>query len=173
MALAETMVEKGYVATTVADVLQAAGVSRETFYQQFSSKQDCFMSAFEIAMQIALAESSRPVPSDVPPLERFSDGVRVYLDTLASQPAFARLFLIEVWAAGPAAWERRAELQQRQVERLQKVLGARTKRDRFAAEALVSATVAMVTVRLAVDDLEGIRELHAPLTELAGRLLGE
>jgi hypothetical protein len=78
-----------------------------------------------------------------------------------------------VWAAGPAAWERRAELQRRQVERLQKVLGARTKRDRFAAEALVSATVAMVTAHLAVDDLEGIRGLHAPLTELAGRLVGE
>ena len=81
MALAETMVEKGYVATTVADVLRAAGVSRETFYQQFSSKQDCFMSAFEIAMQIALAESSRPVPSDVPPLERFSDGARASTST--------------------------------------------------------------------------------------------
>ncbi len=170
-ALADTMVEKGYVATTVADILRAARVSRETFYQQFSSKEDCFMSAFEIAMQFALAGANRPVPSEVPPLARFSDGLRAYLDTIASQPAFARLFLIEVWAAGPVAWKRRAELQQRQVERLQKELGARSKRDRFAAEALVAVTVSMVTARLAADDVDGIRALHGPITDLAARLL--
>jgi AcrR family transcriptional regulator len=171
MALADTMVEKGYVATTVADVLRAAGVSRETFYEQFSSKEDCFLSAFEYAMQYALAGTSGPVPRGVPPLERFGRGLRVYLDTIAAQPAFARLFLIEVYAAGPAAWRRRFELQQREVERLQKVLGARSKRDRFAAEALVSATVSMVTARLAADDLDGVRALYGPLTDLAGRLL--
>jgi AcrR family transcriptional regulator len=170
-ALADTMVEKGYVATTVADVLRAARVSRETFYEQFSSKEDCFMSAFEIAMQFALAGAARPVPSDVPPVERFSRGLRVYLDTLASQPAFARLFLIEVWAAGPAAWRRRAELQGQEIERLQKVLGARSKRDRFAAEAMVSATISMVTARLAAGDVDGVRALHGPLTDLAARLL--
>jgi AcrR family transcriptional regulator len=173
MALAETMVEKGYVATTVADVLRAARVSRETFYQQFSSKEDCFMTAFEIAMQYALAGTFAPVERGVPPLERFSRGLRVYLDTVAAQPAFARLFLIEVYAAGPAAWQRRFELQRREVERMQKTLGVRSKRDRFAAEALVSATVSMVTARLAADDLDGVRALHAPLTELAGRLLAK
>jgi AcrR family transcriptional regulator len=169
--LADTMVEKGYVATTVADVLRAAGVSRETFYQQFSSKEDCFMSAFEIAMEYALAGVSDPVPTDVAPLEWFSRGLAVYLDTLASQPAFARLFLIEVYAAGPVALQRRAELQERVVERFRKVLGVRGKRDRFAAEALAAATVSLVTARLAADDLDGLRALHGPLTELAGRLL--
>ena len=47
--MAEAMMEKGYVNTTVADVIGRAGVSRETFYQQFSSKADCFMSAFDAA----------------------------------------------------------------------------------------------------------------------------
>ena len=170
-ALADTMVEKGYVATTVADILRAARVSRETFYQQFSSKEDCFMSAFEIAMQFALADATKPAPSEVPPLERFSQELRTYLDTIASQPAFARLFLIEVWAAGPVAWSRRAELQRHQIERLQKVLGVRSKRDRFAAEALVSAGISMVTARLAAGDVDGVRALHGPLVDLAIRLL--
>ena len=40
--MAQVMAEKGYVATTVADVLRAAKVSRETFYEQFESKEDCF-----------------------------------------------------------------------------------------------------------------------------------
>ena len=39
--------------------------------------------------------------------------MRAYLETLASQPAFARTFLIEVFAAGPRALERRAEVLRR------------------------------------------------------------
>ena len=46
-ALAETMSERGYVGTPVAAILERAGVSRETFYQQFSSKPDCFIAALE------------------------------------------------------------------------------------------------------------------------------
>jgi AcrR family transcriptional regulator len=42
-AMAEAMTVNGYVGTSVADVLRGAGVSRQTFYQQFLSKQDCFM----------------------------------------------------------------------------------------------------------------------------------
>jgi hypothetical protein len=39
--------------------------------------------------------------------------VRAYLQTLAENPAFARTFLIEVFAAGPRALDRRAEVLQR------------------------------------------------------------
>ena len=48
-AMADAMSEQGYVATPVADVIKRAGVSRESFYELFSSKLDCFMSAFDIA----------------------------------------------------------------------------------------------------------------------------
>ena len=53
--MAEAMMEKGYVDTTVADVIKRAGVSRETFYQQFSSKADCFMTAFDAAADLLIA----------------------------------------------------------------------------------------------------------------------
>ena len=49
-AMAEVMADKGYARTSVADVLRVAHVSRETFYEQFASKEDCFMSAFETVM---------------------------------------------------------------------------------------------------------------------------
>ena len=48
-AMAEVMAEKGYARTSVADILRRARVSRETFYELFDSKEDCFMSAFEQA----------------------------------------------------------------------------------------------------------------------------
>src|ERR687887_842834 len=46
-ALVEVVAEKGYAATTVADIIGRAGVSRTTFYQQFKDKEDCFLVAHQ------------------------------------------------------------------------------------------------------------------------------
>ena len=48
-AMAQAVATKGYAETTVADVVRVAGVSRKTFYQQFSNKQDCYRAAFDRA----------------------------------------------------------------------------------------------------------------------------
>lgn len=172
-ALAEQMTVKGYVATTVADVLRGAGVSRETFYEQFASKQDCFMAAYDTAIALILARVAFEHGADVPrgPLERFGAGLATYLDALAGEPAFARLFLVEVYAAGPAAIARRAEAQERFADLIAATFGAEGPEERFACDALVAAIGAMVTARLAVQDTAGLRALHGPLVTLAARIL--
>ena len=170
-ALAEAMTEKGYVGTSVADVLSGAGVSRETFYQQFSSKEDCFMGAFEAAVDAIVAAASWIRDAGDEPIEQFDRVLGAYLAVLGGEPAFARLFLLEVYAAGPAALERRAQSQQRFVDLLGEVFGARTREQRFACEALVAAISAMVSARLAADDIDGLRALHKPLVGLARKLL--
>jgi AcrR family transcriptional regulator len=169
-ALAQTMADKGYVATTVADILRAAGVSRETFYEQFKSKEDCFAHAYEAAAGILLAGLSETQAGDGDPLDRLGRTLSVYLDTLAAESEFARLFLVEVYAAGPEALARRAAVQRAFVDLVTDGLGARTAEDRFACEAFVAATSSMVTTRLAANDLDGLRALHRPLLRLAGRL---
>src|SRR6195256_1200113 len=50
-AMAEAVAEKGYVGTAVADVIERAGVSRETFYEHFSSKEDCFLAAYDTGVE--------------------------------------------------------------------------------------------------------------------------
>src|SRR5918997_1938414 len=45
-AMAGVVADKGYAAATVADVVRTAGVSRTTFYEQFRSKEDCFLEAY-------------------------------------------------------------------------------------------------------------------------------
>ncbi|MCP2315689.1 transcriptional regulator, TetR family [Nocardia amikacinitolerans] len=42
-AMAEAIRERGYRDATVADVVRAARTSRRTFYEHFTSKQDCFI----------------------------------------------------------------------------------------------------------------------------------
>ncbi len=171
-ALAQTMADKGYAAVTVADVLRAAGVSRETFYEQFKSKEDCFAHAYEAAARMLLAGLTEEAEgADGDPLERLGRTLSVYLDTLAAESEFARLFLVEVYAAGREALARRAAVQRAFVDLVIDGLGARTAEDRFACEAFVAATSSMVTTRLAANDIDGLRALHRPLLRLAGRLL--
>ena len=55
-AMAATVAEKGYAATTVADLLDLSGVSRSSYYDHFSDKQDCFLAAVEALLGPALEE---------------------------------------------------------------------------------------------------------------------
>ncbi len=172
-AIAEATAERGYVATSVADVISRAGTSRETFYQQFSSKQDCFIAAYELAASLVLAELEREAASDGTPVQRFDRAIAAYLDTLAAEPAFARLFMVEVYAAGDEVLASRAEIQRRFVRLVTKSFRARDRSARFACEALVAAITTLVMTRLAARDIEGLRGLREPLTGLVGRALGE
>jgi AcrR family transcriptional regulator len=169
-AMAEVMAQKGYVATSVADVLRAAKVSRETFYEQFDSKEDCFVSAHEAAVQTVMASAAAAPPAQGTGIERFDRGLKTLLDAIADHPELSRLFMIEVYAAGPQALERRAALQRQWAGLLDNAFGRRTAADRFANEAIVAATSTMITSRLAAGDIKGIRALRRPLVELARRL---
>jgi AcrR family transcriptional regulator len=171
-AMAEAMAENGYAQTSVADVLGRARVSRETFYQQFSSKQDCFIAAYEQAASEILANLDREAASAGTPLERFDRTLGVYLEALAGEPAFARLFMIEVYSAGDEVLERRAEIQQRFADLVSAAFGARDTTERFACEALVAAIATMVTARLAANDIDGLLALRSGFSDLVRQALG-
>jgi AcrR family transcriptional regulator len=119
-AMVEAVAEKGYAPTTVADVVAGAGVSRRTFYEHFSDKEDCFLAAYDAGVDILLGHlvEQAAAAGGLDWRERTRRGVRAYLDVLAAEPAFARTFLIEVVAAGPRALDRRAEVHGRFVELL-------------------------------------------------------
>jgi AcrR family transcriptional regulator len=171
-AMAEAMAEKGYALTSVADILRRARVSRETFYELYSSKEDCFMSVFDAAyaaIGAAMAESSGQSTADPPGEPRLARVLDDYLGAIAADPVTARVFLIEVYAAGPAAIERRTALQHGLVDLLAAAAGA-DERDRFAVEAGIAAIAALVTARLAVGDVDEIRALRDPILELLDRL---
>ena len=180
-AMADAVMTKGYTATSVADVLRGAGVSRETFYQQFGSKLDCFMSVFEEAASALFdwVDALVTTPGDEEGaggdarLALFERAFGAYLDALVGRPAYARVLLVEVVAAGPEALRRRADVQARVVDRLAELLevdeGDATAR--FACEALVAAIGALVTVPLVDGDVAGVERLRAPVVDLVRRAL--
>ncbi|APA94777.1 hypothetical protein NS506_00698 [Nocardia seriolae] len=172
LAMAEAMTENGYVGTPVAAVIKRAGVSRETFYEQFRSKEDCFEAAYERAAELMLTGILTATGAEFDGetgAERIERLLGSYLDALAGQPAYARLFLVEVYAVGSEAIDRRTQMQETFVAMVADVLGADTAEQRFACQTLVAALSAMVTARIAVGDLDGLRELREPLLDLVRR----
>jgi AcrR family transcriptional regulator len=175
-AMAETVAEKGYVRTTVADVIERAGVSRETFYAVFADKEDCFLAAYDAGVDALLEVMGAALAgSRAGPERRLDRVLSAYFAALAAEPDFARTFLIEVYAVGPRALERRAELQQRFVATMGEIFGldsaTRGSPERFACEALVAAISSLVTTRVGAGRFDELDELRAPLVGLARRMV--
>jgi AcrR family transcriptional regulator len=117
-AVGRAVAEKGYAAATIDDIVRGAGVSKKTFYEHFRDKLDCFLAAYEAASDELLARLREAQSRQEGWLERTRAGIVAYLRWLAAEPALARVFLIEVAAAGPVAAERRERLRDRYAELL-------------------------------------------------------
>ena len=108
----QVVAEKGYAATTVADIVARAGVSRRTFYEQFPDKEACFLAAYDTGVELVLGTIREAI--DAVPVDdwraRARASVETFMDVLAVEPAFAQALHIEMFGAGPAALRRRAEV---------------------------------------------------------------
>jgi AcrR family transcriptional regulator len=98
--------EKGYAATTVADLTKRAGISRTTFYELFSDKETCFLAAYDNAVDVLVRRISAAYEAEERWPDRARAGLATLLEALAADPAQARLALVDVTAAGPAAQRR-------------------------------------------------------------------
>jgi AcrR family transcriptional regulator len=111
-ALVDTVAERGYNATTVANITKAASVSRRTFYEHFADKEACFLAAYEMvadhirtSMQVA-AEAFEEWPQKV------RAALGTMLSFLAGEPELARVCMIEpIAAGGEIAAKHRASMQ--------------------------------------------------------------
>jgi AcrR family transcriptional regulator len=180
-ATTEAVAEQGYVKTTVADILARAGVSRATFYEQFADREECFQAAYqataELVADVMAAELERMQESGgQDPLARLDRVLGVYLQALQDAPALARVFLVEVYAAGPAAIEQRCASLERFVDIVAEthrgetgVLGTRASQ-RFAAQVVVGAVSSLVTNAVGVGDTGDLVALRRPLMRLAAQI---
>ncbi len=148
-AIAEAVAAKGYGATSVADVIGRAGVSRRTFYEHFRDKEACFLAAYDVGVEVLMATM------------RAGEPIQAYLETLAAEPAFARTFLIEIGAAGPRALARRQEVHEAFAAMIS---------DRPVALAIVGALNEVVTREVAAGRTAQLPELHGFLTDVYERL---
>jgi AcrR family transcriptional regulator len=99
-AMVATVAEKGYEATTVADLVKLSGVSRSAFYRHFEDKQACFLAAVEALVEPTLKRlgSDESVPAGS---ERARQAFELLIELIVRQPAAAKMCIVEVYGAGP------------------------------------------------------------------------
>lgn len=105
-AMVRVVGHKGYKATSVADVIDEAGVSRTTFYKHFEDKQECFLAAYDLVVERVLDEVIASCDPTQPWLERMRVGLTTVVERFAVDPALARTAIVEVAAAGSDARRR-------------------------------------------------------------------
>jgi AcrR family transcriptional regulator len=101
--------ESGYPAVTVADIVRRARVSRAAFYVHFVDKEDCFLAATGEGRQLMITHvisATRALPEGTRDEEVIRAACRAFLTFLADEPAFARVFYIDMPGAGPLAVDR-------------------------------------------------------------------
>ena len=121
-AAGQAVADKGYAAATIDDIVGGAGVSKKTFYEHFDDKLGCFLAAYEAASDelyehVTAAQDAAGAEWH----DRTRAGIHAYLRWLAAEPALARVFLIEIAAAGPDALACRERLRDRYAERMREL----------------------------------------------------
>ena len=172
------VVERGYAATTITDVVRHARVSRRTFYEHFEDKEACFLAAYDAVSNAILTAIEGAASEHEEWRDRLLAGVRAYLQGLAAEPALARVFTVDILSGGPAALARRREVLRRFARSLREQVdavveaGAPGRRiDDVTALALAGAIHELVLEALEARRGEDLPALEAPIAELVAAVV--
>jgi AcrR family transcriptional regulator len=108
-AMTAAVAELGYANVRIADVVERARVSRQSFYEQFPDKEACFLAAHERGIELILERLSQSAQDlqSLDPGAQLRAGIRTYLGLAAAEPEFAHCMLIELPAIGTAGLQAR------------------------------------------------------------------
>jgi AcrR family transcriptional regulator len=109
-AMTELVGEQGYGATTVAEVIARAGVSRKAFYEHFSNKEQCFLATYDWIVAEGFERVAGAASQAGGLQQELGFGLDALFKRANEKPGVERLVLIEVAALGPAGIARREQL---------------------------------------------------------------
>lgn len=100
----------GYRETNVQDVIERAGVSRPTFYEHFTNKDDCFLAAFDAAARRLRARVSAAAAKGCDWRSRLRLSLAAVLAFAVAEPQTARTLIVEARAGSAEATQHRIDL---------------------------------------------------------------
>lgn len=162
------MDELGYANTTVADITSRARVSRRTFYELFSDREDCLAAVLEDSLQLIRAELEQADFEGLDWCEQMRAGLWAILTFFDREPALARVCVVQASRGEPKMLARREQVFAELAAKVDKGREESTRGGEctpLTAEGLVGATYAIVHARL-------LRGECPPLTSLVGELTG-
>jgi AcrR family transcriptional regulator len=165
-ATVDVVCERGAGSVSVTDIVEHSGVSRRTFYEAFSDRDDCFLAAFEEALAAAHEAVMPAYLAESKWHERIRAGLVALLCFLDEEPKTARLLVCEPLAGDPKMLGRREQA----LALLTSVVdGGRVHATgtvdlpALTAESLVGGVLSVIHTRL--------RAAREPLSELTNQLM--
>jgi AcrR family transcriptional regulator len=154
--LAASITERGYRASTVADIVRYARTSKRTFYDQFAGKEECFLELLRSDIE-KLGESIQvSVDPEADWRQQIRQAVEAYVGYIEARPAITLSWIRELPSLGAAA----RPVQRRGLQLLSSLLI-----DLSANPGFRRAKLPPLTAPLAVILLGGLRELTALAVE--------
>jgi AcrR family transcriptional regulator len=153
-AVPRVVAERGYEAMSVADIVKAAAVSRNAFYNNFGDKQECFAAAHEACHERLLAILEQPCDKRASVEERLETALGAALGMLASEPEVARLLFVEAPSASTAIALRYHEWLRRYGTLLRSAVPQAASKSSLAVE-IDQVIVGGIASRLASEVLQG------------------
>lgn len=118
-AMACCIVEKGYVQTTIADIVKSAHVSKRTFYEYFADKEACLLACYSAQHdQVMRLLMLTPFDSSLPWDSRIIEAFETFLRGSEAHMHMMNTLTIEVLAAGARGLQIRQQSHQRFIELL-------------------------------------------------------
>jgi AcrR family transcriptional regulator len=149
--LAASIGEKGLSATTIADIVRHAGMSKRAFYDQFTDKDECFLALYQSASERVIAAIDDALAQDAGSREeRLRNGIHVFLSMLEGEQSVTRAHFIEIYSLGERGLQARNAVLARYAEAFMSAL---------ARSSVGEATVSPLSPHLAIAFIGGVDEL--------------
>jgi AcrR family transcriptional regulator len=102
-AIADVSSVVGYAAMSVEDIIATAGISRRSFYDYYSSKEDGFVQAYDDISGRVLSAVREAYDEADGFASRIEAAIGALLQFFAQNPDYAEMCLVQVMSAGPDA----------------------------------------------------------------------
>lgn len=169
-AIADSLEQFGYDGTTVAAISKRAGVSKSDFYRHFASKDECFVSAYDEAVERLRADVVGACVAEDEWAAGVCAGLGAALGSLAAVPGQANLLLVEGLRAGPGVYGRFQCAVESFVPYLRDGAPAGTSAGRppdAADEAVVGGIASLLGRRVLAGETSRLRRFFPELAEFA------
>lgn len=154
--LAASITERGYRASTVADIVRHARTSKRTFYDRFASKEDCFLELLRADVERLGERIAAAVDPQADWHRQIRQAVEAYVRHIEARQAITLSWIRELPSLGAVA----RPVQRRGLQLLSDLLI-----DLSASPGFRRAELPPLTPPLAVILLGGLRELTALAVE--------
>jgi AcrR family transcriptional regulator len=167
--LAQVVALKGYVDTTIADIVREAGVSRRTFYEHFSSKSEALIALYEVASHNGLRVLEEHIDTRRDWNTQVEQALQAYLACLAQRPVLLRTLFIDILGLGRAGLMARRRVHESIASFVLEVVNARQAPpplDRSTALAVVGGIHELVLHAIEQDPVADLQALAEPAARL-------